>query len=477
MQDEPAAKTTLSGKLGVSAIVFMVIAQAAPLTVMVANSPLIISMGNGAAAPADAAIAGLIMLLFAVGFVAMSRYIGSSGAFYAYVQKGLGKTMGLGTASLALLSYFSILIGLEAYIGYAGAEFIRATTGFTVPWQLLSLGTIAVVGFLGFRDVELSAKFLGVALVLEIAVVLVINWGVVARGTGGGELVPFNVDIFLSGSPGLGILFAIFSFAGFEATAVYREEARDPQVTIPRATYASVILIGLLYVVSMWCEVVGIGVHSVAAVATAHPGDMYQMLASQLFGPGFAQIMQVLLLTSLFACVLSIHNVLVRYKYVLGRQSVLHAALARVHSRHGSPHVASLVQTGMSVAGITLLGIFGGLDPVTQIYAWGATSGTVGYMAILLMTSLSIIVFFQRNPLDRRIWNVRIAPVLTLIGLFACLAIAIANLPSLIGGDTAKIAARVIIVVNVLTFGIGIGMAIVIRRRSPLRFARLSELA
>ena len=51
----------LKGNLGVASIVMMVVAAAAPLTVMAANSPLIIAMGNGIAAPLDAAIATLIM--------------------------------------------------------------------------------------------------------------------------------------------------------------------------------------------------------------------------------------------------------------------------------------------------------------------------------------------------------------------------------------------------------------------------------
>jgi len=92
----------------------MVVATAAPLTVMVANTPLMVSMGNGVAAPVDALIATVIMFLFTVGFVAMSKYINNAGAFYAFIQKGLGRSIGLGSATLAVVSYALILVAVQA---------------------------------------------------------------------------------------------------------------------------------------------------------------------------------------------------------------------------------------------------------------------------------------------------------------------------------------------------------------------------
>ncbi|MFM0047814.1 APC family permease [Paraburkholderia sediminicola] len=475
--EDVSEKKKLEGSLGVWAIVFMVVATAAPLTVMVANTPLIISMGNGAAAPFDALIGTIIMLLFTVGFVAMTPHITNAGAFYAYIQKGLGRIVGLGSATLALFSYFCILVALEAYIGYAIGDFLKSIVGVSVPWQILSLLVVAIVGVLGYRDVELSAKFLGVALVLEITVVLLVNLVIIATHARGGiDLTPFSSGVIKSGSPGLGIMFAIYSFVGFEATVVFREEARDPDVTIPRATYAAVLIIGAFYVISMWCEVVGVGVGRVMDFATQHPADIYLLLAEQYVGSSVHNIMQVLLLTSLFACILSLHNIVVRYKYVLGRYGILHSSLAKVHLRHGSPHVSSVVQTVMSLAAIVMLGAIG-LSPVTQIYAWGATAGTIGYMVIISLTCISIFVFFSKNRRNQRILNVRVAPALGFFGLAGCLVIAIMNLPALIGGDDAPIIAKFMLGVIVLAFVVGAMAATLLRTRSPSRFEGLRELA
>lgn len=109
------AGSSLQGNLGVASIVMMVVAAAAPLTVMAANSPLIIAMGNGIAAPLDAAIATFIMYLFTAGFIFMSRYVANAGAFYAYIQKGLGRQIGLASATMAAASYSFIVIAPSLY--------------------------------------------------------------------------------------------------------------------------------------------------------------------------------------------------------------------------------------------------------------------------------------------------------------------------------------------------------------------------
>ncbi|MFT8887128.1 MAG: amino acid permease, partial [Acetobacter papayae] len=80
----------LSGNLGVAEIIFMVMAAAAPLTVVSGNVPLAIAQGNGALAWTGFAAASFVLLLFSVGFVTMTPHITQAGAFFTYVREGLG---------------------------------------------------------------------------------------------------------------------------------------------------------------------------------------------------------------------------------------------------------------------------------------------------------------------------------------------------------------------------------------------------
>ena len=126
-----------------------------------------------------------------------------------------------------------------------------------MPWYVWTLAVMAVVAILGYRHIELSGKVLGVLLIGEVAIVLVFNAVVIGRGEHRLDGVPQTGEFF-SGSLGIAIMFAIASFIGFEATAVFRDEARDPPRTIPRATYISLLLIGGFYALSSWAVVPGV---------------------------------------------------------------------------------------------------------------------------------------------------------------------------------------------------------------------------
>src|ERR1700689_484785 len=96
--------------IGMWQIVFFVIAAAAPLTGMLGIIPVDIQLGNGAGVPGAFVVAGVILLIFSVGYAAMSRHVINAGAFYAYLAQGLGRSFGVGGAFVAVVSYTSLLI-------------------------------------------------------------------------------------------------------------------------------------------------------------------------------------------------------------------------------------------------------------------------------------------------------------------------------------------------------------------------------
>lgn len=263
-------KTELVRNLGVPGIVLMVVAAAAPITVVVANFPIILMESQNIGAPLMILVATIILLLFSVGYAWMTQHVPDAGAFYSYVDRGLGRRAGLGTAAIALLSYVLLTVSMTCYLGVQTGNLIALWTGVQLPWWLISVAAILIVGALGYRQIDLSAKVLGVVLVLEVIAVVTIDLGVLASGN---ELstTPFSPAEALSGAPGLGLLFAFLGFFGFEATAVFRNEARDPERTVPRATYIAVVVIGVLYTVSSWLVISGLGADTAVAAAEARP--------------------------------------------------------------------------------------------------------------------------------------------------------------------------------------------------------------
>lgn len=456
------ARPRLSGRLGTGGIVFMVIAAAAPLTVIGGNVPLAIGSGNGAGAPVGFVIAALVLLVFSVGFVTMTPHVKDAGAFYSYVTRGLGGRPGKGTAYVALVAYTAIQVGMYGYFGWAVGDLVTHYGGPAIPWWVFAVAGLAVVGLFGYRHIELSSKVLGVALVLEIAIVVALDTAILARGgaTGiSGE--SFTPEAVASGPLGIAVLFALTGFIGFEATAVFRDEARDPERTIPRATYLAVLIIGVFYAVSCWSLIEGVGADRAGAVANDalnNGGNMLLDSAGAYLGTVLRDVMQVLLCTSVFACVLSFHNVIARYQFALARKGSFPAALARVHPRHGSPAFSSVAQTATALL-LVLVFTLVGLDPLVGVFGSMAGVATVGMVLLMLLTSLAVAAFFLREPQARRgrVWTTVVAPIAAVAGLVASLWLVVSNFTLVTGGSVGVSVLLGLIPVAALAAGIAIG--------------------
>jgi amino acid transporter len=427
----------LRGSLGVGSIVFMVVAAAAPLTVIAGTVPIGIALGDGAGYPAMYVVCSVILLLFSVGFTNMSRHITQSGGFYTYIGHGLGRGPGLGAAFLAVLSYTAVLVAVYGYIGAAVDDVVTSHGGSSMPWWFWSLLVLVVVSVLGYRQIDLSSKVLGVLLVAEVGVVIVLDVFVVGRGGGpsGFSGAALDLGTVTSGAPGIAVMFAIAGFLGFEATVIFRDEARDPARTVPRATYTSLVLIGAFYAVSSWAIVSAWGDGGSVLEAGTNPGGMVVDTARQYVGGILGDVVATLLVSSLAAAVLSFHNVIARYLHSLGNTAVLPRSCGRSHARHGSPHVGSVIVS--VVAGLLILAaVAAGLDPVAQVFAWLAGIATVGVVALMVITCVAVLVFFRRTGVDSRLWPTVVAPGLGFIALSVCLYLTVSNMPLLVGGST-----------------------------------------
>lgn len=449
----------LAGKLGPTAIVFMVVAAAAPLTVVAGTFPIGIAAGNGAAFPASYGVCTGVLLLFAVGFTAMTRYIRGAGAFYTYIAHGFGRHAGLGAAFLALLSYTAVQGGVYGYIGAALGELVTSHGGPAVPWYVYALAMMATVATLGYRHIELSGKVLGVLLVCEVGIVLVINLAVIGRGGAEGlSTAVLHPGNFFSGAPGIALIFALAGYIGFEATAVFRDEARDPARTIPRATYVALLLIGGFYALSSWSMVSAWGDAGAVAQATDNPANMLTDTAIHYLGSVAGDLVQIFLITSLFAALLSFHNVLARYIFSLGNTRALPERCGRSHLRHDSPHVASVVQTVTALV-LVAASVMAGLDPVTQVFTWFVGAASVGIVVLMTLTSAAVIVYFRRTRVDTRPWNTLIAPLLGFAGLAVLSVMTAVNLPLLVGGSTTLAAIIGVLLAGAFLGGIAVAIS------------------
>lgn len=386
--------------LGLVAVTFMVISAAAPLTGVAGAMPLAFLLGNGTGIPLTFILLTLIMLAFAAGYVAMSRHVINAGAFYAYAARGLGGSWGGAVSVMALVAYNTMQFGLIGLLGGVSAG-VFSQFGINLPWWAYSLIAIALVGILGYRQVDLSAKVMVILVGLEYLIVLIVDFAIL--GAGGAEGTGLAVNIFdfsalTSGSLTAAVLFCLGSFIGIEATTIYGEEARDPEKTIPRATYLSILMIGIFFVFTTWLMIAGTGADKLLETVGGleDPTAHFFILAETYTNPTISMIAGLLLVSSLFAALSAFHNYIARYSYVAGRDGLLPEAFGRTHDAHQSPHIGSVVQT---IGALIVLAIFAGLglDPILNMFTWISQIGTLGVIGMMAITSLSVIAFFQKQ--------------------------------------------------------------------------------
>ena len=420
------------GALGVAGIVFLVLAAVAPLTGIVVVASLAIALGNGGGAPMSFFLVAAILLLFAVGYAQMSKQLVNAGGFYAFVVKGLGRTGGLIAGLIATLGYNFFVVGTIGTSGFFMQSIIKELTGFDMSWILWGLLSIAVCFVLARIGVDFSSKVLGVCLVLETTMLLVFDVSVFVQK--GFSFAAFSPEWVFSGSLPIGMLLAATGFLGFEATALFSEEAKQPLRTIPRATYTAIIAIGVILGVTTWAVVSAIGVPDAQTVAVKHlpTGDLIFMLAQQYLGGPLTTVMMILLLVSLFAAMLAFHNSASRYLYALGRARILPRALARTRAG-GSPAIAGIVQAGFSAI-VAVIFFVAGADPIVQVVPAMLGFGTLSVLILQGLAALSIVVYFRRQH-DTRWWSTFIAPGIGFLGIAAISVLAIFNFNIVAGSE------------------------------------------
>lgn len=400
LADSP--ETGLRGRMGAPSIVFMVLACMSPLTGAAGYVGLVIAGGNGLGAPFMFLLVGLVMLVFAVAYIGLVRRVARPGAFYAYITAGLGKRVGLGGAFLTVVTYVLAEIGLLTFGGITVSTLVSATfSGLELPWWVCAVPFLVVAAVLSYLNIAVSARFLGVVLVIELALVLIFD--LVVAVSGGHEGVsgePFTFHALTSGSIPLAFLFSLTLFSGWESTALYYEEMRTPQRTIARATYAIVGIVALFYVVTSWMLITGYGTSQAYDAIAADYSAAFGQSVTKYLGPAINDVANVFLVTGLLASVLSMNNMISRYLYSLGVDGVLPAYLGKANERHGSPARASNIVT--AVVALAVLAVVATGTDANGVLALTSGSGTYGFLIMFLLATIAILIFFLKRPEEKR---------------------------------------------------------------------------
>ena len=403
---EPSSSTSGSAKLrpdsiGTMGVTATVISAAAPLTVMAGVAPVALAIG-GVGVPGGYLLAGIVLAIFAIGFTAMAATIRRTGGFFVYIGHAFGGTAGFAAAGLALVSYNRLQIGVYGLFGIQARAALDDLFGASAPWWVISAIAVVVVYLLGAAGIDVGAKVLVVLISLESGILAIMGVSIIAQGGAHGlGLASFQPhNIFSSGVLAvLGICFA--AFMGFESTALYRAEARDPRRTIPRATYAAVAFMALFYCFISWTVVQAFGQAGVQSSAGKLGPGLFFATIHHYVGGWAEHAMYALIVTSVYASQLAFHNAINRYTFGMAESGALPRVFARAN-RAGSPAFAGAVQSALAMTVVLLFALFH-LDPFNDLLIKVNTPGVIGIILLQALAAAAAVAFFlRRRDVPRR---------------------------------------------------------------------------
>jgi cation diffusion facilitator CzcD-associated flavoprotein CzcO/amino acid transporter len=414
-------------------IVFLVVAAAAPLASMIGNLPIAIARGTGAAVPVAFLLAGLTLLAFTVGYGAIGRRVVSTGAFYTYVAKGLGKPAGVGAAYTAVVAYTVFTFGLAAACGYFDGVVLDAV-GVHVAWPVCAAVSIAICAILGYRSVDVSSRVLAVILIIEVALLVVFDVSVVvSRGWAAFPLESFSPATIIAPGIGVSLMTAFTCFVGFESGALYSKEAADPTRSVPLASYVAVVSIGSFYLITAWITIGALSPAAAVSEATEKSGMLLLDLVQRYDGETASDVTGILLCTSLLASYIAIHAAATRYVFALARERLLPRRLGKFHPTLYAPSSASVAITLSTAICIGLLAS-AKEDPYAGIVPVLIGLGTLGIVALQMLAGIAIVAYLMARRRETR-WYTLLAATIAAIGLVLATAAVSGNFTLLATND------------------------------------------
>ncbi|MEI9995606.1 MAG: amino acid permease [Rhizomicrobium sp.] len=452
-------------------IIFLVVAAAAPLAAMIGNLPIALSRGNGGGVPAAFLFATLTLICFSVGYAAISRRIVSTGAFFTYVARGLGKPLGVGAAFIAMIAYVSFTIGMAAFFGYFLALAL-APLGATLSWLVYGVVGIAIVGALGYRSIDLSSRILGALMAAEILVLAIFDLAVIGqKGLMAFPLRSFSPSMIFAPGFSVALMFAFTSFIGFESAALYGEEAKDPKHSIPLATYAAVFLIGVFYLFTAWTTVGALTVDRAASEAASAGGMLMFSLFTRYCGQTMSAVSALLVCTSILASYLAIHNAAARYLFALSREKLLPHFLGQFHPARYAPSNASLTVSGLTTICVGAFAL-SGVDPYLAGIPVLIGTGTLGIIVLQALAALAIIAWLASRKMLVNVWLL-VASVIGAGGLVLASILVSINFPLLATANLSWV--KWLPAIYPAAIAAGVVFAYWLRANRPAHYSVLAE--
>ncbi len=309
-------------------------------------------------------VGGVLALCGALCYAELGASTPGAGAEYAYLRDTYGGAFGFMSAIVSLVAGFSapIAAAAKSVVRYA-VHFFPALDAVEASWLGVSLQDGAALALVwGLIGVQLRGARAGMQLgdwltVFKVAGLVAIVVAAFAFGRGSLSNLTEVSPVYESLSAGdrsaalaTSLVFVMFCYSGWNASAYVASEFRNPQRDLPRG-----LLLGTAFVVAIYLAINAVYFYGAPVSELAGKVEVGLVASRHLFGPTGTHFVVVVLLVSLVASASAMTIAGPRVYYALGRDYAFFAFLSRSSPRSGAPVTALIVQ-GLVTSGILLLG-------------------------------------------------------------------------------------------------------------------------
>jgi len=387
----------------------------APTTTPAATIPLVCALsGNGTWLAYVLAAAAILLVALCIAMFA--RYSASPGSLYTYASKTLPTPIAATAAWSLLLAYVSTGASVIGGFYHYGLLLYHDATGRSASVIFLTVLVTAVSVWIAWRDVKISARLMlwieavSVSLILTVVLLVLVRTGLRL------DMTQFRLQGMTGSGLRLGLVLALFSFVGFESATTLGAEARNPLRTIPRAVIQSALLVGAIFTVCAYTEVLGL--RAVGQDLGKSEAPM-RVLAGVGGVPMLGLVIDVGVLISMFAGTLGCVTAAARVLLLMSHNGLAHESLRATHRRKETPGRAVIV-TGITAGlPVTILAARGasGLD----VYGWMGSLATYGFIVTYALVCLALPSYLKihnayRARARKLSWAACAAMLLALVG-------------------------------------------------------------
>jgi amino acid transporter len=361
----------------------------APTTTPAATIPLVCALaGNGTWLAYI--LAGAAILLVALCISKFARYSSSPGSLYTYTTKILPPPLAAVSAWSLLLAYICTGASVIGGFYHYGRLLIRDATGHTTSIVFLTILVTALSAWIAWRDVKISARLMLWIEAVSVSLILIVVVLVLVKTRFHIDMDQFRLRGMTGGGLRLGLVLAMFSFAGFESATTLGAEARNPLRTIPRAVIQSALLAGGIFVLCAYTEVLGLRAAGQDLGTSSAP---MRVLAAIGGVPIFGVLIDIGALISMFAGALACITAAARVLLLMSHNGLAHGSLRTTHKRNETPGPAIIVSGIAAGLPVVILAARGasGLD----VYGWMGSLATYGFIVAYALVSLALPAYLK----------------------------------------------------------------------------------